>query len=113
MGFPRQEYQSGLPFPSPRNPPDPGIEPMSPMTPVLAGGFFTTEPPGSPFYPGTGSQSSSREPRFLVFICLSNLRDSSFPCTLSSLTDLRRVVDFSVCSALFLLLWWSGNFQVP
>ena len=30
MGFPRQEYWSGLPFPSPGNLPDPGIEPMSP-----------------------------------------------------------------------------------
>ena len=30
MGFPRQEYWSGLPFPSPGNFPDPGIEPGSP-----------------------------------------------------------------------------------
>ena len=30
MEFPRQEYWSGLPFPSPRNLPDPGIEPVSP-----------------------------------------------------------------------------------
>ena len=45
MGFPRQEYWSGLPFPSPGDLPDPGIEPMSP---ALAGGFFTTEPPGKP-----------------------------------------------------------------
>ena len=30
MGFPRQEYWSGLPFPPPRNRPDPGIEPVSP-----------------------------------------------------------------------------------
>ena len=45
MGFPRQEYLSRLPFPSPGDLPDPGIEPMSP---VLAGRFFTTEPPGKP-----------------------------------------------------------------
>ena len=45
MGFPRQEYWSGLPFPSPRYLPDPGIEPASP---ALAGRFFTTEPPGKP-----------------------------------------------------------------
>ena len=45
MGFPSQEYQSGLPFPSPGDLPDPGIEPMSP---ALAHGFFTTEPPGKP-----------------------------------------------------------------
>ena len=44
--FSRQEYWSGLPFPSPGNLPDPGIEPMFPVSPELAGGFFTTEPPG-------------------------------------------------------------------
>ena len=43
--FPRQEYWSGLPFPSPGDLPDPGIEPVSP---ALAGRFFTTEPPGKP-----------------------------------------------------------------
>ena len=41
MGFPRQEYWSGLPFPIPGDLPDPGIEPISP---VLVGMFFTTEP---------------------------------------------------------------------
>ena len=38
MGFSRQEYWSGLPFPPPGDFPDPGIEPVSP---ALAGGFFT------------------------------------------------------------------------
>ena len=47
-GFFRQEYWNGLPFPSPGDHPDPGIEPMSPAAPVLAGGFFTTQPPGKP-----------------------------------------------------------------
>ena len=42
MEFPRQEYWSGLPFPSSRNLFHPGIEPLSP---TLAGGFFTAEPP--------------------------------------------------------------------
>ena len=42
MGFPRQEYWNGLPFPSPGDLPDPEIEPMSLMSPALAGGFFTT-----------------------------------------------------------------------
>ena len=49
MGFPRQEYWSGLPFPPPEDLPDPGIKPMSPVSPALAGRFFTTEPPGKPF----------------------------------------------------------------
>ena len=44
MGFPRQEYSSGLPFPSPGDLLDPGIEPVSLTSPALAGGFFTTEP---------------------------------------------------------------------
>ena len=45
MGFPRQEYWSGLPLPSSGDLPDPGIEPTSP---ALAGGFFALEPPGKP-----------------------------------------------------------------
>ena len=40
--FPRQEYWSGLPCPLPGDVPDPGIEPMSLMSPALAGGFYTT-----------------------------------------------------------------------
>ena len=38
MGFSRQEYWNGLPCP----PSDPGVEPMSLMSPALADGFFTT-----------------------------------------------------------------------
>ena len=45
MGFPKQEYCSGLPFPSLGDLSGPGIEPVSP---AIAGGFFTTEPPGKP-----------------------------------------------------------------
>ena len=48
MGFPRQEYWGGLPFPSPGERPDPGIKPIPPASPALAGRFFTTEPPGKP-----------------------------------------------------------------
>ena len=45
MGFPRQEYWSGLPLSSPGDRPNPGIKPGSP---ALAGGFFTTELSGKP-----------------------------------------------------------------
>ena len=38
----------GLPFPSPGDLPDPGIEPTSPLSPVLGSKFFTTVPPGKP-----------------------------------------------------------------
>ena len=42
MEFSRQENWSGLPFPTPGDLPDPGIEPASPASPALAGGFFTS-----------------------------------------------------------------------
>ena len=42
MGFSRQEYWRGLPFPPLEDLLDPGIEPMSLTSPALAGGFFTT-----------------------------------------------------------------------
>ena len=45
MGFPMQEYWSGLPFPPPEHLPYLGVESVSP---ALAGRFFTTEPPGKP-----------------------------------------------------------------
>ena len=49
MELPRQEYWSGLPSPTSGNRPDPGIEAMSLASPSLAGGFFTTVPPGKPY----------------------------------------------------------------
>ena len=45
MGFSRQEYWSGLLFPSPGDLPDPGIEPRSP---TLQADALTSEPPGKP-----------------------------------------------------------------
>ena len=48
MGFSRQEYWRGLSFPPPGDLLDPWIEPMSPVSPALAGRFFTAEPPGKP-----------------------------------------------------------------
>ena len=48
MVFSRQEYWSGLPFPSPGDLPSPGIQPTSLLSPALASGFFTTKPPGKP-----------------------------------------------------------------
>jgi len=42
MEFPRQEYQSGLPCPPPKDLPKSGMEPASLTSPALAGGFFTT-----------------------------------------------------------------------
>ena len=47
LEFSKQECWSGLPFPSPGDLPDPRIEPTSPASPALAGGFLTTVPLGS------------------------------------------------------------------
>ena len=47
-GFSRQEYWSGSPLPPPGDLPIPGIEPTSPMSPGLSGGFSTTATPGKP-----------------------------------------------------------------
>ena len=56
MGFSRQEYWSGLPFPSPGGLPDPGIEPRSP---TLQADALTSEPPGKPL-PASGSFQMSQ-----------------------------------------------------
>ena len=42
MGFSRQEYWSGLPCPPPGHLPDPGIKPISLISPAFAGGLLTT-----------------------------------------------------------------------
>ena len=54
MGFSRQEYWSGLPFPSPGALPDPGIEPRSP---IMQADALTSEPPGKPKNTGVDSLS--------------------------------------------------------
>ena len=60
MGFFRQEYWNVLPFPPPGDLPYPGIKTSSP---VLAGGFFTTEPPGEPMYIYTHTHTHTHSPR--------------------------------------------------
>ena len=55
MEFSRQEYWSGLPFPSPRDLPKPGIEPGS----QLQVDSLPSEPPGKPLYPGQDVKSDS------------------------------------------------------
>ena len=56
-----QEFWSGLPFPSPGDLPDPGIETASLAAPVLAGGFLTTEPWGKPQGEGKWRREASGE----------------------------------------------------
>ena len=55
VGFSRQEYWSGLPFPSPGDLPNPGIEPGSP---TLQGDALPSEPPGKP--PKGGRRRNSK-----------------------------------------------------
>ena len=68
MEFSRQEYWSGLPFPSPGDLPDPGMEHAFP---ALAGKFFTTEPPGNPIQVLTARHSLPRN--LVTNILLSDL----------------------------------------
>ena len=77
MGFPRQDYWSGLPCPPPGHLPDPGMEPESP---ALIGGFFTTEPPGKPAsfrYPGHFQKCVEKGLTFQVKHTLTTLREPS------------------------------------
>ena len=62
MGFSRQEYWSGLPFPSPGDLPDPGIAPRSP---TLEADTLTSEPPGKP------------KSNYKSEVSLCNMKDSS------------------------------------
>ena len=57
MEFSSHEYWGRLPFPTPEDLPNPGIEPMSLSSSALASRFFAAAPPGDPKY--TASQCSS------------------------------------------------------
>ena len=70
IGFPRQEYWSGLPFPSPEDLSNPGIEPVSP---ALASRFFTTEPHTQT----QGERERERKEREMC-VCLYNNTEYSF-----------------------------------
>ena len=79
MGFSRQEYCSGLPFPSLGDPPDPGSKPMSLVSPALAGGFFTTSATWEALIePGTTKKDLGSE-HGLVTAELCDLGQVAFP----------------------------------
>jgi len=71
MGLPRQEYLSRLPFPSPGDLSNPGMEPVSP---ALAGGFFTAEPPGKPLTLVRGGFKDKSDCVFVLVKPSHNLR---------------------------------------
>ena len=68
MGFFRQEYCSGLPCTPPGDPPNPGMEPRSLMSPALAGGFFTTSAPGKP----SSARKSRNYSSCALLYCIQN-----------------------------------------
>ena len=95
MEFSRQEYWSGLPCPTPGNLPDPGIEPRFLISSVLAGGLFTTEPPGKSlviFTPAQYSASSALVPQVCDVYCFMN-----YWCQFSAKEQITR--DFPVSEA--------------
>ena len=73
MGFPRQEYWSGLPCPPPGDLPDPGIRPASLMSLASAGGFFTTNTTWKPKMVST---------KHKIILFLQDLPQSLSPCVL-------------------------------
>ena len=78
IGFLRQEYLSGLPFPPPGDLPHPGIEPVSPALPALAGRFFATEPRRKPLILSHLSPHPATLRDFLNFIPHMELPESLF-----------------------------------
>ena len=71
MGFSRQEYWSGLLFPSPGDLSNPRVEPGSLASPALAGRFFTNAPPGKPQQIQTATQTTTQQPQYReVFLLL-------------------------------------------
>ena len=99
MGFPRQEYWSRLPFPSPGDLPDPGFEPMSLVSPALAGRFLTTEPAGKPYESKLNTCSLGLQDSHLCGIHMFPVCPAPGP--LPPLKQNRRHTDFS---------WGLGNF---
>ena len=78
MGFSRQEYWTRLPCPSSGNLPSPGIKPTSFLSPVLAGGFFTTSATCEAQANLTKIQISQQDARTSVscgFICKMQMKD--------------------------------------
>ena len=78
IGFLRQEYWSGLPFPPPGDLPHPGIEPVTLALPALAGRFFATEPCRKPLILSHLSPNPATLRDFLNSIPYTELPESLF-----------------------------------
>ena len=90
MGFSRQEYWSGLPFPSPGDLPNPGMEPRSP---ALRADALTSEPPGKPILDysqlinsvvivSVDSKTTQPHTHIYIYIYVSILLQTPLPSTL-------------------------------
>ena len=83
VGFSRQEYWRELPFPPPGDLPDPGTEPVSPVS-CFAGGFFTTEPRGEALCVDQEEDKNPSQYCICVFLCML-IYSFIFGCAESSL----------------------------
>ena len=97
MELPQQEYWNGVPFPSPGDFHDPGIEPKTLVSPALAGRFFTTAPPGK----------SHLMQNLISLIQLSSCLGC--PIWFSSLRTEGVIFDFVICLFFFFLSWLSST----
>ena len=107
MGFLKQEYWSGLPFPSPGDLPHPGIETASP---ALADGFFINYPPGKPQKKIRGFKKKPSPPLetcfFLKRCCFIQYFTTVRPCILL----VTRCLCIPRLSILFILdILWTGS----
>ena len=101
LGFSRQEYWSGVPFPTPGDLPNPGIEPTSP---VLSAEFFTPASPGKPSSDGEGNGTP------LQYSCLENPTDGgAWRAAVHGVARSRH--DCATSLSLFTFMHWRGKWQ--
>ena len=104
LGFSRQEYWRGLPFPSPGHLPYPGIKPTFPTSPALAGRFFTTSTIWEGQSPYTERERAELDPPCLsdVSVGVANtrliLQHVSGLLTLQHLLGLQPPASHQVCT---------------
>ena len=103
MGFPRQEYWSGWPFPPPGDLPDRGIKPASP---ALADRLFTTEPPGTPKSVHLTIRQSGLGRIFPVLSFLSVPFTRPWFCLQRDITSPHLMPSYEVQNSI-LMPWWS------
>ena len=110
MGFPRQEYWSGLPFPSSEDPSHPGIKPASP---AVTRRFFIAEPPGKPFKTLGGNkiyckaQEREHSQVFKYLMCLLVILKFGWFVFFNWLFNCLRQINWDNSAAWFHIYYWS------